>query len=108
MCNLVEVGLYHFPPMVHHIVVVADQYIEGIKFNHFLEANDQDVSFVNWKVEEFLLVLLGKLLRINCIAVPGEHIQHCLLIGAVFDFIQHILANIVVKEFSLGELFLIA
>lgn len=96
-CHLVQVGFNHLPPVLHDLVVAADQHVKGVQLHHFLQTDHQNIGFVDWNIEQFFLVLLGEFLRVNSIAVPGEDEQHSFLVRAILDFLQHILGDIIIE-----------
>ena len=95
--HFVQIVPDDFPPNSCDGFVVAEEHIIGVKFNHFLKANNDNINILGVKIEQSIKILWFQRFGIDHVAVPSQHKRAKLLIAAIVCFLNDFVRDVVLE-----------
>ena len=106
--HFAQMVTYDFPPHCCDGIVVAQQNIIRVEFNHFLQANNNNVNILWVEIKQSVKILWFQAFRVNHVAVPCQYIGTKLLITAILCFFNDFIRYVVLKIISDRKLLFLA
>lgn len=77
----------NFSPSLCDGLVITQYHIIGIKFDHFLKADHNEIDIISWEIEKFVEIFFLEGSGVHHITVPCYYVYTILFMGAVFEFL---------------------